>query len=174
MCGISLHNEKKRAEMKMLKKIGARLMPEIIATGLLITAAPAHSVDLNPEMLQTVDEMVRKMQQDTMQQQYAAMPVKNELPAQIMNNMYNNMYQYASSNYRQAIQPQMVQVIISQLRPWSFPDQFKQRMMPDIVAQMSNQIKGPQLQQMQEGIMAASFPAAMLPMESNQSGSAAK
>lgn len=161
-------------KINMLRSAGAWRLLGTAAAVLMIAAVPAYAVDVNPEMQQVVDDMVRKMQQETMQQQYAAMPVKNELPGQIMNNMYNNMYQYASSNYRQAIQPKMVQVIISQMRPWDFPDQFKQRMMPDIVAQLSGQIKAPQLQQMQEGIMDASFPAALLPMESSQGGNAAK
>ncbi len=150
--------------MKMLRKNGASLLPGMIAAGLLLLAAPARSVELNPEMLKTVDEMVRKMQQETMQQQYAAMPVKNELPNRMMNSIYNNMFQYGQNAYRPVLQPQMVQAVIGQMRPWNFPNQFQQQMMPQIVAQVSGQIKGIQLQQMQQGIMDASFPAAQLPM----------
>lgn len=147
--------------MNMMKKI---LRPGMVVAGLLLSSAPARSVDLNPEMLKTVDEMVRKMQQETMQQQYAAMPIKNELPNRMMNSIYNNMFQYGQNAYRPVVQPQMVQAVIGQMRPWDFPNQFQQQMMPKIVAQVSGQIKGIQLQQMQQGIMDASFPAAQLPM----------
>lgn len=124
------------------------------AAGLILAAAPAGALDFDPQTLQTVDEMIRQMQQDTMRQQYAAMPLRNELPGKIM----NNMYQYASTAYRQNIQPQMVQVVIGNMRPWEFPDRFKQVMMPQIVSQVSGQIKDIQLQQMQEGIRDPSFP----------------
>jgi hypothetical protein len=144
--------------MNMLKNTGALLMLGMATTGLIMVAAPVRAVDLNPEMLTVVDEMVRKMQQETMQQQYATMPLKNELPSKVMDNMYNSMYQYASNTYRQSIQPQVVPMVISQIRPWELPNKFKQRMMPDIVAQVSGQIKGSQLQQMQEGIADPSFP----------------
>jgi len=160
--------------MKMLKKIGAGMLPGMIAVGLLMVAESAHSIDLNPEMLQTVDEIVRKMQQETMQQQYATMPLRNELPGMMMNSIYNNMYQYGSSNYRPVLQPQMVQAVISQMRPWEFPDKFKQMMMPNIVNQVSSQIKNTQLQQMQEGIMDSSFPAAQLPMSQQNGGEQSK
>ncbi|WP_417909035.1 hypothetical protein [Candidatus Electronema sp. PJ] len=144
--------------MNMLKNISARLL--LGTAGVIMATAPVYAVELNPEMLSVVDEMVRKMQQETMQTQYAAVPgsIKSELPSRVMNNMYNSMYLYASSTYRQAIQPQMVQVVVGQLRPWELPGKFKQRMMPDIVAQVSSQIKDSQLQQMQEGINDPSFP----------------
>ena len=150
--------------MKMLRKNGASLLPGMIAAGLLLLAAPARSVELNPDMLKTVDDMVRKMQQETMQQQYAAMPIKTDLPNRMMNSIYNNMFQYGATAYRPVLQPQMVQTVIGQMRPWDFPNKFQQQMMPTIVAQVSSQIKGLQLQQMQQGIMDSSFPAAQLPM----------
>ncbi|CAK8723868.1 MAG: hypothetical protein CDV28_10931 [Candidatus Electronema aureum] len=140
--------------MNILNKIRTSLIWGATAAGLILTAAPASALEFDPKTLQTVDEMIRKMQQETMQQQYAAMPLKNELPGKMM----NNMYQYASTAYRQNIQPQMVQVIIGNMRPWEFPGKFKQAMMPSIVPQVSNQIKQIQLQQMQEGINDPSFP----------------
>jgi len=140
--------------MNRLKTITVQLLGAA-AAGLILAAAPVSALDFDPQTLQTVDEMIRKMQQETMQQQYAAMPLKNELPSKMM----NNMYQYASSAYRQNIQPQMVQVVIRSMRPWEFPDKFKQAMMPQIVSQVSAQIKDIQLQQMQEGIRDPSFPS---------------
>lgn len=145
-------------KINMLKNAGTRLMIGMATTGLFLVTGPVHALAVNPEMLTVVNEMVQKMQQETMQQQYAAIPLKNELPRQMMDSMYNSMYQYASATYRQSIQPQVVPLVISQIRPWELPGKFKQRMMPDIVAQVSGQIKDRQLQQMQEGITDPSFP----------------
>ncbi len=140
--------------MNRLKTTTARQLLGAAAAGLILAAAPVSALEFDPQTLQTVDEMIRKMQQETMQQQYASMPLRNELPGRMM----NNMSQYASAAYRQNIQPQMVQVVIGSMRPWEFPDKFKQAMMPQIVSQVSAQIKDIQLQQMQEGIRDPSFP----------------
>ncbi|MGX9725826.1 MAG: hypothetical protein ACTFAK_00480 [Candidatus Electronema sp. VV] len=140
--------------MNRLKTTTARQLLGAAAAGLILAAAPVSALEFDPQTLQTVDEMIRNMQQETMQQQYASMPLRNELPGKMM----NNMYQYASVAYRQNIQPQMVQVVIGGMKPWEFPDKFKQAMMPKIVLQVSSQIKDIQLQQMQEGIRDPSFP----------------
>ena len=140
--------------MNRLKTTTTRLLLGVSAVGLILAAAPVSALDFDPQTLQTVDDMIRKMQKETMQQQYASMPLKNELPGKMM----NNMYQYASSAYRQNIQPQMVQVVIGNMKPWEFPDKFKKAMMPQIVSQVSSQIKNIQLQQMQEGISDPAFP----------------
>lgn len=140
--------------MNRLKTTTTRLLLGVSAVGLILAAAPVSALDFDPQTLQTVDDMIRKMQKETMQQQYASMPLKNELPGKMM----NNMYQYASSAYRQNIQPQMVQVVIGNMKPWEFPDKFKKAMMPQIVSQVSSQIKNIQLQQMQDGINDPAFP----------------
>ncbi len=152
--------------MNRLKTITARQLLGAAAAGLILTAAPVSALNFDPQTLQTVDEMIRKMQQETMQQQYASMPLRNELPGKMM----NNMYQYASNAYRQNIQPQMVQVVIGSMKPWEFPDKFKQAMMPQIVSQVSSQIKDIQLQQMQEGIRDPSFPNVPVPGTAAEAG----
>jgi len=138
--------------MKTLKDMTAKLM--LGAATLMLMAVPAQALDFDPNTLKTIDEMIMKMQQETMQKQYEAMPLRRELPGRMMNNMSN----YASNAYRQNIQPQMVQSIIGTMRPWEFPDRFRQAMMPSVVGQMSGQIKQIQLQYMQQGIADPSFP----------------
>ena len=140
--------------MKTLKRMTARLMLGTAAAALLLMAVPVQALEFDPDTLKTIDEMIMKMQQETMQKQYEAMPLRRELPGKMMNNMYN----YASNAYRQNIQPQMVQSIIGTMRPWEFPDKFRQAMMPSVVGQMSGQIKQIQLQYMQQGIDDPSFP----------------
>lgn len=149
----------KRSEPKM-KKMTARLMVCAAAAALALTAVSvqAQTLQFDPETLKTIDELIMKMQQETMQKQYEAMPLRRELPGRMMNNMYN----VASNAYRQNIQPQMVQSIIGTMRPWEFPDKFRQAMMPSIVGHMSGQIKQLQLQYMQQGIADPSFPNAIL------------
>lgn len=138
--------------MNMLRTVRAGLL--LSAAGLIMTAAPARALEFDPATLQAVDDIIMQMQRETMRKQYEAMPLKDELPGRMM----NNMYQYASTAYRQNIQPQMVQVIIGNMRPWEFPDRFKQAMMPQMVSQVSANIKQAQLQQMQEGISDPAFP----------------
>jgi len=140
--------------MKMLKRMTAKIMLGTAATALVLMAVPVQALEFDPDTLKTIDEMIMKMQQETMQKQYEAMPLRRELPGRMMNNMYN----YASNAYRQNIQPQMVQSIIGTMRPWEFPDRFRQAMMPSVVGQMSGQIKNIQLQYMQQGIADPSFP----------------
>uniref|UniRef100_UPI004057A46B hypothetical protein n=1 Tax=Candidatus Electronema sp. TaxID=2698783 RepID=UPI004057A46B len=148
--------------MNMLRAVRAGLL--LSAAGLIMTAAPARALDFDPETLQAVDDIITQMQRETMRKQYEAMPLKDELPGKMM----NNMYQYASTAYRQNIQPQMVQVIIGNMRPWEFPDRFKTAMMPMMVSQVSANIKQMQLQQMQEGISDPAFPN--LPGRTEESG----
>lgn len=138
--------------MNMLKTLRAGLL--LGASGLIMTAMSAQALEFDPKTLQAVDDIIMQMQQDTMRKQYEAMPLKDELPGKMM----NNMYQYASTTYRQNIQPQMVQVIIGNMRPWDFPNRFKEAMMPKMVSQISTNIKQMQLQQMQEGISDTAFP----------------
>lgn len=148
--------------MNILRTVRAGLL--LSAAGLIMTAAPVHALEFDPETLQAVDDIITQMQQETMRRQYEAMPLKDELPGKMM----NNMYQYASTAYRQNIQPQMVQVIIGNMRPWEFPDRFKTAMMPQMVSQVSANIKQMQLQQMQEGISDPAFPN--LPGRTEESG----
>lgn len=148
--------------MNMLRAVRAGLL--LSAAGLIMTAAPARALDFDTETLQAVDDIITQMQRETMRKQYEAMPLKDELPGKMM----NNMYQYASTAYRQNIQPQMVQVIIGNMRPWEFPDRFKTAMMPMMVSQVSANIKQMQLQQMQEGISDPAFPN--LPGRTEESG----
>ncbi|CAK8716187.1 DUF2059 domain-containing protein [Candidatus Electronema halotolerans] len=140
--------------MKTLKRMTAKLMLGTAAAALMLMAVPVQALEFDPNTLKTIDEMIMKMQQETMQQQYEAMPLRRELPGKMMNNMSN----YASNAYRQNIQPQMVQSIIGTMRPWEFPAKFRQAMMPSVVGQMSGQIKQIQLQYMQQGIADPSFP----------------
>jgi hypothetical protein len=146
--------KEERTGMKMLKRMTAKIMLGTAATALVLMAVPVQALEFDPDTLKTIDEMIMKMQQETMQKQYEAMPLRRELPGRMMNNMYN----YASNAYRQNIQPQMVQSIIGTMRPWEFPDRFRQAMMPSVVGQMSGQIKNIQLQYMQQGIADPSFP----------------
>lgn len=148
--------------MNMLRTVRAGLL--LSAAGLIMTAVPVRALEFDPKTLQAVDDIITQMQQETMRRQYEAMPLKNELPGKMM----NNMYQYASIAYRQNIQPQMVQVIIGNMRPWEFPNRFQTAMMPMMVSQVSANIKQMQLQQMQEGISDPAFPN--LPGRTEESG----
>lgn len=141
--------------MKIRKKMAATLLPG--AAVLVLLVGPAHALDFDPETLNVIDELIMKMQRETMQQQYAAMPIKNQLP----NRMMSNMYQFASTAYRSNIQPQMVQGIVGTMQPWNFPNKFQQAMMPTMVGEISGQIKQMQLQFMQQGISDSSFPNVM-------------
>lgn len=138
--------------MKTGKNMAATLLPGAAVFALLLS--PAYALDFDPETLNVIDELIMKMQRETMQQQYAAMPIKNQLP----NRMMSNMYQFASNAYRSNIQPQMVQGIIGTMQPWNFPNKFQQAMMPTMVGEISGQIKQLQLQYMQQGISDPSFP----------------
>jgi phospholipid N-methyltransferase len=140
--------------MKILKKMASQVILGATVSILAAMVSPVHALEFDPETLKTVDELILKMQQETMQQQYESMPLRRELPGKMMNNMYN----YASNAYRQNIQPQMVQAVVSNMRPWDFPNKFKQAMMPSVVKQMSSQIKQIQVQYMQQGINDPSFP----------------
>ncbi len=137
-----------------IKKMVTQIILGTATTMLMAMVSPVYALDFDPATLKTVDELIIKMQQETMQQQYEAMPLRRELPGKMM----NNMYQFASNTYRQNIQPQMVQAVVSNMRPWEFPNKFKQAMMPSVVGQMSGQIKQIQLQFMQQGINDPSFP----------------
>ena len=85
--------------------------------------------------------------------------VRVQVRDQIMMDRFNNISKAAPTIFRSGIQPMMVQSMISQIRPWEFPSRFKSTMMPVVVGKISNQIKMPQLEYMQEGIGSDSFPA---------------
>ncbi len=90
----------------------------------------------------------------------------NSIPAQvrvqvrdsIMTDRFNSISQAAPNAFRNGIQPMMVQSMISNIRPWEFPSRFKNAMMPNMVNQISQQIKMPQIQYMQENIESNAFP----------------
>jgi hypothetical protein len=137
--------------------IRAKAMKFLLGTalsGVMITSVAASTLDFDPSTLELIDELFAQMRQETIQEQYAHMPLRAEMPGRMM----ETMYQYASNTYRQSIQPQMVQSIIANLRPWDFPDYFKGTMMPLMVGRMSDQIKQEQVNFMQEGIEDPAFP----------------
>jgi hypothetical protein len=125
-----------------------------VLSGLMITTGTASTLDFDPATLELIDELFLQMRQETIEEQFTTMPLRAEMPGRMM----ENMYLYASNTYRQSIQPQMVQSIISNLRPWDFPDHFKGVMMPLMVGHVSDQIKAQQVNFMQEGISDPSFP----------------
>jgi hypothetical protein len=75
-----------------------------------------------------------------------------------MTDRYRSISSMAPNLYRSNIQPQMVQTIIGNIRPWELPNRFKSTMMPQVVEQVAGRIKMPQINFMQEGIGNADFP----------------
>jgi hypothetical protein len=88
----------------------------------------------------------------------AANQIRNQVRDTIMTDRYRSISSMAPNLYRSNIQPQMVQTIIGNIRPWELPNRFKSKMMPQVVGQVSGQIKMPQINFMQEGIGNAEFP----------------
>jgi hypothetical protein len=118
-------------------------------------AAAPSQVTFDPALLQTVDETIMKMREETIKEQFAKMSLKDQLP----NKMMGGMSQYASAAYRTAIQPYAVQGMMNLIRPYEFPAKFRGMMMPAMVPVLSSQIKEQQLKFMQEGVAGnPSFP----------------
>jgi hypothetical protein len=88
----------------------------------------------------------------------AANQIRNQVRDTIMTDRYRSISSMAPNLYRSNIQPQMVQTIIGNIRPWELPNRFKSTMMPQVVEQVAGRIKMPQINFMQEGIGNADFP----------------
>ncbi|CAK8723864.1 MAG: hypothetical protein CDV28_10932 [Candidatus Electronema aureum] len=133
-------------------------------------SGPASVLDIRQMIEQAVQNMPQQ-QRDSLAQQMttqnltllqqgsaAASQIRTKVRDTIMTDRYKNISAMAPNLYRSNIQPQMVQTIISNIKPWELPNRFKSKMMPMIVGQVSNQIKMPQINFMQENINSAEFP----------------
>lgn len=133
-------------------------------------SAPAPTLDIRNMIEQAIQNMPQQ-QRDSLAQQMtqqnlaimqqgsaAANQIRAKVRDTIMMDRYRNISGMAPNLYRGNIQPQMVQTIIGSIKPWELPNRFKSQMMPKIVTQVSNQVKGSQIAYMQEGIGANSFP----------------
>ncbi|MCW5206012.1 hypothetical protein VU08_03645 [Desulfobulbus sp. F5] len=92
-------------EPKMRKRIkmSAALVAAIFISAFFISYSSAAETKIDPSILKIIDEIVLKMQQETMSATYADMPFKDQMRGKMMT-------QNASKNYMQSvIQPQMMQ-----------------------------------------------------------------
>ncbi|MGR0480240.1 MAG: hypothetical protein ACTFAL_02215 [Candidatus Electronema sp. V4] len=133
-------------------------------------SSPAPVLDIRQMIEQAVqnmpqqqrDQLAGQMTQQNLsllqQGSAAASQIRTKVRDTIMMDRYKNISAMAPNLYRSNIQPQMVQTIISNIRPWELPNKFKSKMMPMIVGQVSGQIKMPQISFMQENITSADFP----------------
>lgn len=133
-------------------------------------SSPAPVLDIRQMIEQAVqnmpqqqrDQLAGQMTQQNLallqQGSAAASQIRTKVRDTIMMDRYKNISAMAPNLYRSNIQPQMVQTIISNIRPWELPNKFKSKMMPMIVGQVSNQIKTPQISFMQENINTPEFP----------------
>lgn len=130
--------------------------PPTLNLGQMITQA----ITSMPQQQRTqISEDLTKQNLSVMQQGAAAAnQIRNQVRDTIMTDRYRSISSMAPNLYRSNIQPQMVQTIIGNIRPWELPNRFKGIMMPQVVEQVSNQIKMPQISFMQEGIGNAEFP----------------
>lgn len=135
-----------------------------------VQSSPAPVLDIRQMIEQAVqnmpqqqrDQLAGQMTQQNLallqQGSAAASQIRTQVRDTILMDRYKNISAMAPNLYRSNIQPQMVQTIISNIRPWELPNLFKSKMMPVIVGQVSNQIKAPQIGFMQENITSAEFP----------------
>ena len=79
----------------------------------------------------------------------AATQVMGKIRDQIMQDSYTNISQYGQNTYRTLMQPQVVQRMINNIRPWEFPTRFKGQMMPILSPKMGEQIQA-QIQEQQK------------------------
>ena len=107
---------------------------------------------------QIADQLTQQNLSMLQQGAAAANQIRTQVRNTIMSDRYKNISSMAPNMYRSNIQPQMVQTIIGNIRPWELPNRFKSQMMPKVVEQVSGQIKMPQINFMQEGIGNAEFP----------------
>ncbi len=133
-------------------------------------SGPAPVLDIRQMIEQAVqnmpqqqrDQLAGQMTQQNLsllqQGSAAASQIRAKVRDTIMMDRYKNISAMAPNLYRSNIQPQMVQTIISNIRPWELPNKFKSKMMPIIVGQVSSQIKMPQINFMQENITSSDFP----------------
>ena len=112
----------------------------------------------NQQRTQIADQLTQQNLSMMQQGAAAANQIRNQVRNTIMTDRYKNISSMAPNLYRSNIQPQMVQTIIGNIRPWELPNRFKNQMMPKVVAEVSGQIKMPQINFMQEGIGNAEFP----------------
>ncbi|CAK8715875.1 MAG: hypothetical protein CDV28_10611 [Candidatus Electronema aureum] len=86
-----------------MKKMSASLVAAIFMLAFFISHSSAAETKIDPSILKIINEIVLKMQQDTMAATYAEMPFKNQMRGKMI-------VQNASKNYMQSvIQPQMMQ-----------------------------------------------------------------
>ncbi len=131
-------------------------------------SSQASVLDIRQMIEQAVQNMPQQQRDSLAQQltqqnlglmpQAAAAKIRDQVRGTILMDRYKNISAMAPNLYRSNIQPQMVQTIISNIKPWELPNRFKSKMMPMIVGQVSNQIKTPQIGYMQEGIGDSTFP----------------
>ncbi|CAK8714319.1 hypothetical protein GCAAIG_03675 [Candidatus Electronema halotolerans] len=112
----------------------------------------------NQQRTQIADQLTQQNLSMMQQGAAAANQIRNQVRNTIMTDRYKNISSMAPNLYRSNIQPNMVQTIIGNIRPWELPNRFKNQMMPKVVEQVSGQIKMPQINFMQEGIGNAEFP----------------
>ncbi|WP_417909037.1 hypothetical protein [Candidatus Electronema sp. PJ] len=131
-------------------------------------SSQASVLDIRQMIEQAVQNMPQQQRDSLAQQltqqnlglmpQAAAAKIRAQVRDTILMDRYKNISAMAPNLYRSNIQPQMVQTIISNIKPWELPNRFKSKMMPMIVGQVSNQIKTPQIGYMQDGIQGSDFP----------------
>jgi hypothetical protein len=67
--------------------------------------------------------------------------VMEKVREQMFQDIHAGISQFGQTNYRPYMQPQIVQSMISHIRPWEFPNRFKSRMIPVLSPKMAEQIK---------------------------------
>lgn len=89
--------------------------------------------------------------------------IRNDVRNQIMVERVADISRLGQNTFRRVIQPQAVQSMINQIRPWEFPSRFQNSMMPNMIPSVSGRIKPRQIQYMQRGINSPGFPNVPLP-----------
>ena len=67
--------------------------------------------------------------------------VMTKVRDQMFQDIHASISQYGQTNYRPYMQPQVIQTMISAIRPWDFPNRFKSQMIPVLSPSVGEQIK---------------------------------
>lgn len=73
--------------------------------------------------------------------------IMKKIQERIFKDSYANIAQNGQNTYRALMQPQVVQRMINNIRPWEFPTRFKGKMIPVLLPTISEQVSA----QMQDG-----------------------
>ncbi len=67
--------------------------------------------------------------------------VMTKVRDQMFQDIHASISQYGQTNYRSYMQPQVIQTMITAIRPWDFPNRFKSQMIPILSPSVGEQIK---------------------------------